>query len=65
MIVVPRAAGRSLHRWHTAAAMAAIVSGCYVLSSNRVSGDAAESTFGGRGFAFSAAGELIAETTPE
>jgi N-carbamoylputrescine amidase len=37
VIVVPRASGTALELWHTAARMAAIVSGCYVLSSNRVS----------------------------
>ena len=52
--------GASHARWKTAAAMAAIVSGCYVVSSNRVGG-----RFGGKGFAFSPAGDLIAETDAE
>lgn len=65
LIVVPRASGVSVHQWHVAAAMAAVSSGCYVLSSNRCqeSGPSAQ-PFGGRGFAFSPAGELIAETSP-
>lgn len=64
VIVVPRASGAS-RKWDTAAAMAAIVSGCYVLSSNRAPvGNDPSSNFGGRGFAFSPAGELLAETSP-
>jgi N-carbamoylputrescine amidase len=60
VIAVPRASGSSHTRWKTAAAMAAIVSGCYVVSSNRSGGD-----FGGKGFAFAPSGELIAETSAE
>ena len=64
VIVVPRASGAS-QKWTTAAAMAAIVSGCYVLSSNRApTANDSSSNFGGRGFAFSPAGELLAETSP-
>lgn len=64
VIVVPRASGAS-RNWDTAAAMAAIVSGCYVLSSNRApqANDSA-SSFGGRGFVYSPTGELLAETSP-
>lgn len=62
VIAVPRAAGTSHARWKTAAQMAAIVSGCYVVSSNRVGG---EIGFGGLGFAFAPSGELIAETSPQ
>jgi N-carbamoylputrescine amidase len=64
LIVVPRASGVSVQQWHVAAAMAAVSSGCYVLSSNRQTGaEPAAQPFGGRGFAFSPAGELIAETS--
>ncbi|HET7107870.1 MAG TPA: carbon-nitrogen hydrolase family protein [Candidatus Acidoferrum sp.] len=64
VIVVPRASGAS-RKWDTAAAMAAIVSGCYVLSSNRApAGNDPDSNFGGRGFVFSPAGELLAQTSP-
>ena len=63
VIVVPRASGASL-KWDTAAAMAAIVSGCYVLSSNRAPAEnGQDSNFGGRGFAFSPAGEMLMETS--
>lgn len=60
LIAVLRASGMSHARWKTAAAMAAIVSGCYVVSSNRVGGE-----FGGKGFAFAPSGDLIAETSAE
>lgn len=64
VIVVPRASGAS-QKWYTAAAMAAIVSGCYVLSSNRApAGNDQDSNFGGCGFAFSPTGELLEETSP-
>ena len=64
VIAVPRASSAS-QKWYTAAAMAAIVSGCYVLSSNRApAGNGQPSNFGGRGFAFSPAGELLTETSP-
>lgn len=64
VIVVPRASGTSMRTWHAAASMAAIVSGCYVLSSNRaaVEGDS-ESDFGGRGFVYAPGGELLIETS--
>lgn len=49
VIAVPRASGMSMRKWHTAAAMAAIVSGCYVLSSNRAAavGDSESNFLGG------------------
>jgi N-carbamoylputrescine amidase len=63
-IFVPRASGTSMLNWDAAARMAAIISGCYVLSSNRYSrGGNGEPHFGGRGFAFSPAGKLIGETS--
>jgi N-carbamoylputrescine amidase len=60
VIAVPRASGRVLHRWRTAAAMAAIVSGCYVVSSNRAGGE-----FGGSGLAYAPDGTPIAETSAD
>jgi len=64
VILVPRASGTARDLWHTAARMAAIVSGCYVLSSNRVSLHAdAMPRFGGSGFAYSPTGELLHETS--
>lgn len=64
VIAVPRASGAAMRHWHTAARMAAIVSGCYVVSSNRVS-DCADSRphFGGQGFMYSPTGELQCETS--
>lgn len=64
VIVSPRASGSSRHRWDAAACMAAIVSGCYVLSSNRVcGGDRSGPRFGGHGFAYSPTGELLGNTS--
>jgi predicted amidohydrolase len=64
VIAVPRASGPAMLHWHAAARMAAIVSGCYVLSSNRVSERAdARPHFGGRGFVYSPTGALLAETS--
>ena len=64
VIVVPRSSGTSLETWHTAGRMAAIVSGCYVLSSNRVSTKLDDDPlFGGAGFAYSPTGELLHETS--
>ena len=64
LIVVPRATGRSLSHWRTAGAMAAIVSGAYVVSSNRAgSADGSAPVFGGTGFAFDPAAEAIGETS--
>ena len=64
VIVSPRASCMSMRAWDAAARMAAIASGCYVLSSNRVSPSAhSEPRFGGRGFAYSPTGELIGETS--
>jgi N-carbamoylputrescine amidase len=63
LIAVPRATGLSHHEWRTAAAMAAIVSGCYVISSNRVGPSENGPTFGGNGMAFAPDGTLLAETS--
>jgi N-carbamoylputrescine amidase len=58
VIAVPRATGPVLHRWRTAAAMAAIVSGCFVVSANRIGGE-----FGGGGFAYAPDGTPLVETS--
>ena len=64
VIVCPRASGMSMQYWDAAARMAAIVSGCYVLSSNRAARALSpEPRFGGRGFAYSPTGELLGETS--
>jgi N-carbamoylputrescine amidase len=64
VIVSPRASNTSMSHWDAAARMAAIASGCYVLSSNRVARSfMSEPRFGGRGFAYSPKGELLGETS--
>ncbi|MCK1573904.1 carbon-nitrogen hydrolase family protein [Bradyrhizobium sp. 174] len=65
LIVVPRATGKAVDVFRTAGAMAAIVSGCYVVSSNRVGQSPNGPTFGGKGFACAPSGELIGMTSPE
>ena len=63
VIMNPRASGKSMRHWAAAARMAAVVSGCYVLSSNRVSnGSDSWPHFGGHGFVYSPLGELLNET---
>lgn len=62
LIAVPRATGRSIATWRTAGAMAAIVSGCYVVSSNRVGSDSGGPTFGGGSYAFAPDGSLLSES---
>ena len=63
LIAVPRASGESVDKWHAAARMAAIVSGCFVASSNRAGWAAPDLTFGGRGFAMAPDGTLMGETS--
>jgi N-carbamoylputrescine amidase len=60
VILVPRATGTSLDRWLVAMRMAAIVSGSYVVSSNR-SGQG----FGGHGWIIDPVGTVIAATSAE
>ena len=63
LIVVPRATGQSIESWRTACAMAALVSGCYVVSSNRTGSCAGGPDFGGTGFAFAPDGSFLAQTS--
>ncbi|MUO85256.1 carbon-nitrogen hydrolase family protein [Agrobacterium vitis] len=66
LIAVPRASGRSMSYWRTAGAMAAIVSGAYVLSSNRVgSAEGTPPKFGGGGFAFDPSARPVGDTGPD
>ncbi len=65
LIAVPRATGRSHALWKTAGAMAAIASGCYVVSSNRVGSEAGGPTFGGGAYAFAPDGSLLSESDEE
>ncbi len=67
-IWVPRATAKaSVPRWTVALKMAAIVSGCYVLSSNRSGADSRGQVFGGAGMVVSPDGDVAvqtSETTP-
>lgn len=64
LLVVPRATpARSTERWKTAIRMAAIVSGCYVASSNRSGADRHGLEFGGRGWIVEPGGRILAETS--
>ena len=62
IILAPRATGGKPDHWMAAARMAAVWSGAYVLSSNRVSPCG---TFGGVGFAIAPDGALIGVTSAE
>ena len=64
IIAVPRAVGRgSLPRWLVAMRMSAVVSGCYVLSSNRGGFDANGQEFGGRGWIVDPNGDMVGQTS--
>jgi N-carbamoylputrescine amidase len=63
LIAIPRATGSSMEMWHVAGKMAAIVSGAYVISSNRVGSSPAGPAFGGGGFAYRPDGSLVGVTT--
>lgn len=64
LLAIPRATGASLEMWQVAGKMAAIVSGAYVISSNRVGSSPNGPAFGGGGFAYHPDGSLLATTTP-
>jgi N-carbamoylputrescine amidase len=63
LIVIPRASGTDIEPWKTAGAMASLVSGAYVVSSNRVGRAAGGTNFGGGGFAYAPQARLLAVTT--
>lgn len=64
IILAPRAVGKgSLQRWLVAMRMAAIVSGAYVLSSNRNGSDSRGQVFGGYGWIIDPQGDLVAQTS--
>lgn len=66
LIVVPRATpAGSLERWKTAVRMAAIVSGCYVASSNRTGRDRGGQAFGGGAWIVDPNGDIVAASGPE
>jgi len=62
LIVVPRASGVNLESWKIAGAMASLVSGAYVVSSNRVGMGHGGTRFGGGGYAYAPQGQLLAVT---
>ena len=65
LIAIPRAAGTATGNWLTAGKMAAIVSGSYVVSFNRVGTSDRGVIFGGAGFAFAPDGALLAVTSAQ
>lgn len=64
LIVIPRATGENQESWKIAGAMASLVSGAYVVSSNRIGRSRCGTNFGGGGFAYAPQGKLLATTTP-
>jgi N-carbamoylputrescine amidase len=64
LIVIPRASGTNIESWKIAGAMASLVSGAYVVSSNRVGRSKGGTEFGGGGFAYAPQGRLLAVTGP-
>ncbi len=64
LIVIPRASGADIEPWKVAGAMAALVSGAYVVSSNRVGRSKTGTQFGGGGFAYAPQGRLLSVTDP-
>ncbi|HEY4354156.1 MAG TPA: carbon-nitrogen hydrolase family protein [Acidobacteriaceae bacterium] len=65
LILVPRAAGADVASWQIAGAMASLVSGAYVVSSNRVGSGATGPVFGGGGFAYAPPGRVLGVTSAE
>jgi N-carbamoylputrescine amidase len=63
LIVVPRASGVNIESWKVAGAMASLVSGAYVVSSNRIGRSRGGTQFGGGGFAYAPQGRLLAVTS--
>jgi len=62
LIVIPRASGLDIESWKIAGAMATLVSGAYVVSSNRVGSSKGGTQFGGGGYAYAPHGRLHAVT---
>ena len=62
LIVIPRASGVDLESWKIAGAMASLVSGAYVVSSNRVGCAKGGTRFGGGGYAYAPHGRLLSVT---
>ena len=64
LLAIPRASGVDIDSWKIAGAMASLVSGAYVASSNRVGHSKGGAHFGGSGFAYAPHGQLLALTAP-
>jgi len=64
LVVIPRASGAEMESWKIAGAMASLVSGAYVVSSNRIGRSRGGTHFGGGGFAYAPQGRLLAVTGP-
>lgn len=64
VIAVPRAS-ENIENWLVAARMAALASGCYVVSSNRYGVGANGLRFGGGGFIVAPGGEVLAVTSED
>lgn len=64
LVVIPRASGVDIESWKIAGAMASLVSGAYVVSSNRIGCSKADTRFGGGGFAYAPHGRLLEMTDP-
>jgi N-carbamoylputrescine amidase len=62
LIAIPRASGMNFESWQIAGAMASLVSGAYVVSSNRVGISKEGTQFGGGGYAYAPGGKLLATT---
>lgn len=62
LIVIPRASGTNSESWKLAGAMASLVSGAYVVSSNRAGRSRGGTNFGGAGFAYAPQAKLLAMT---
>ena len=63
LIVLLRASGMDNEPWKIAGAMASLVSGAYVVSSNRSGRSEGGTQFGGGGFAYAPHGRLLAVTS--
>jgi N-carbamoylputrescine amidase len=64
LLVIPRATGAEIEPWRISGAMASLVSGAYVVSSNRVGRSKNGTHFGGGGFAYAPQARLLGLTTP-
>jgi N-carbamoylputrescine amidase len=65
LLVVPRASGTNIEPWKLAGAMASLVSGAYVVSSNRIGRSRGGTQFGGGGFAYAPQARLLGVTSPD